>query len=119
MALPERQPSNEVTATAYHADLSTAGSAFTAAPATGKLVRAYSCIKNAITTADSTWTVEINGVAATGTGTVAYSGSAAGDVDEVVFSNPPTVNKGDTIEFVVAGESDTTCITHFTAVIRT
>ena len=119
MALPERQPSNEIAVSAYYADLSTAGSAFAAAPATGKLVRAYSVISAAITTANGTWTVEINGVAATGTATVTQSGSAAGDVDEIVFSDPPHVNKGDTIEFVNAGESDTTCITNFTAVIRT
>lgn len=119
MALPSRQPSNEVAVTGYWADLSTAGSVYLAAPATGKLVRAYSCIAAAITTADGTWSVEVNGVAVTGTGTVTQSGSAAGDVDEVIYSNPVHVNKGDTIEFVNAGESDTTCITHFTAVIRT
>lgn len=119
MALPERQPSNEIAVSVSMADCSTAGSVYVAAPATGKLVRAYSCITNAITGADCTWSMEVNGVAVTGTGTITQSGSAAGDVDEVVYSAPAGVNKGDTLEFISAGESSTTCITTFTAVIRT
>jgi hypothetical protein len=119
MALPERQPFNEVLVSGQMADLSTAGSIYLPAPVSGFLVRAYSCIHAAITTADATWTIEVNGVAVTGTGTVTQSGSAAGDVDEVVYSSPVFVNKGATIEFISAGESDTTCITNFTAVLRT
>lgn len=119
MALPERQPSNEIAVSVSMADVSSAGSVYVAAPATGKLVRAYSCITNAITGADCTWSMEVNGVAVTGTGTITQSGSAAGDVDEVVYSAPAGVNKGDTLEFISAGESSTTCITTFTAVIRT
>jgi hypothetical protein len=119
MALPERQPSNEVVVNVAMADVSTAGSVYVAAPVTGKLVRAYSCITNAITGADCTWSLELNGTAITGTGTITQSGSAAGDVDEVIFSAPVYVNKGDTIEFISAGESSTTCITNFAAVIRT
>jgi len=119
MALPERQPSNEIAVTAQMADVSTASSAYVAAPASGRLVRAYSCIANAITGADCTWTVSVNGVAQTGTVTITQSGSAAGDVDEIVFSAAISVQKGDTIAFVSAGESSTTCVTNFTAVIRT
>lgn len=119
MALPERQPSNEVVVSAALADISAPSSAYVAAPVSGMLVRAYSCLQGAITGADCTWTVEINGVAVTGTATVANASSAAGDVDEVVFSAPVFVNKGDTIEFVSAGESSTTAIANFSAVIRT
>jgi hypothetical protein len=119
MALPERQPSNEVVANVALADVSTASSAYVSAPASGRLVRAYSCINNAITGADCTWTMSLNGVALTGTATITQSGSAAGDVDELVFSAPVYVNKGDTLAFVSAGESSTTCITNFAAVIRT
>jgi len=118
MALPERQPSNEVIVNVAMADVSAPGSAYVASPVTGRLVRAYSCINNAITGADCTWTVEINNVAVTGTVTITQSGSAAGDVDEIVFSSDVRVNKGDTIEFVSAGESSTTCICNFAAVIR-
>jgi hypothetical protein len=118
MALPERQPANEVVVNASMADVSTQGSIYVAAPCTGNLVRAYSCIANAITGADCTWSMEVNGVAVTGTATITQSGSAAGDVDEVIFSAPVRVNKGDTIEFISAGESSTTCVTEFSAVIR-
>jgi hypothetical protein len=120
MALPERQPFNEVVVNAPPmADISTAGSVYQAAPVSGFLVRAYSSISAAITTADCTWTMEVNGTAVTGTGTITQSGSAAGDVDEVIFSNPVWVNKGDVLEWISGGESDTTCITNFTAVLRT
>ena len=119
MALPERQPSNEIVAAVQMADVSTAGSVYVAAPASGRLARAYSCINNAITGADCTWTVSINGVAQTGTATITQSGSAAGDVDELVFSADIAVQKGDSIAFVSGGESSTTCIANFAAVIRT
>ena len=119
MALPRPTPNNEAVVCGFYADVSTAGSAFLPAPVHGLLVRAYTSISAAITTANSTWTIEINGVAQTGTGTITQSGSAAGDVDEVIFSNPATVTPGDTIEFVFAGESDTTSIAHCAAVIRT
>jgi hypothetical protein len=120
MALPERQPHNEAIVTSPQmTDISAPGSVYAASPVSGYLVRAYSCIGGAITGADCTWTVEINGTAATGTGTVANASSAAGDVDEVVFSSPVWVNKGDTIEWVSAGESSTTATAIFSAVIRT
>ena len=120
MALPERQPSNEVVVNSpAMADIGTAGSVYAAAPCTGNLVRAYSCIQSAPTGSDCTWTMEVNGVAVTGTATIAVSGSAAGDVDEVVFSSPVRVNKGDTLEWISAGESSSTVIGQFAAVIRT
>lgn len=119
MALPERQPSNEVVANVALADVSTASTAYVAAPVSGLLVRAYSCINNAITVADCTWTISINGVAVTGTATITQSGSAAGDVDELIYAAPVMVQKGDKIAFVSAGESTTTCITNFAAVLRT
>lgn len=119
MALPERQPSNEVVVNVALADVSAASSAYAAAPCTGKLVRAYSCIAAAITGADCTWTMTVNGVAVTGTVTITQSGSAAGDVDEIVFSAPVGVNKGDLLSFVSAGESSTTVICNFAAVLRT
>lgn len=120
MALPERQPSNEVVVTAPPmADISTAGSVYAAAPCSGMLVRAYSSISAAITTANCTWTMQVNDVAVTGTGTITQSGSAAGDCDEVVFSAPVFVNKGDKLEWVSGGESDTTSIGAFSCVLRT
>lgn len=120
MALPANRPLSEASVAAYLADLSTASSAFVVSPWRGKITRVYSVIANAITGADSVWTVEVNGTAVTGLSvTVANSGSAAGDVD----SAEPTgsdhfVNEGDVIEFVSSGASSTTCPTTFVAVIE-
>lgn len=119
MALPERQPSNEVVVSVAKADVSDPGSVYASAPCTGALVRAYACTQSAITGADCTWSMEINGVAVTGTGTIAVASAAAGQVSEIVFSAPVGVNKGDTIEFISAGESSSTTITSFSAVLRT
>src|SRR5688500_15402267 len=82
MALPVPRPISETQVSAYMADLSTASSAFAVAPCRGRIVRVYSTIYAAITGADATWTLEVNGVAVTGISvTVTQSGSAAGDVD--------------------------------------
>lgn len=120
MPLPENAPLTQAALTAYMADLSTASSAFVVCPWRGKIVKCYSSIYNAITGANSVWTVEVNGTAVTGISvTVANSGSAAGDVD----SGEPTgsnhyVNPGDVIEFVSDGASSTTCPTTFTVLIE-
>ena len=119
MALPVPRPISEAYVSAYMADLSTASSAFTVAPQKGRIVRAFSTIFNAITGADSVWTMKINGVAITGVSvTVANSGSAAGDVDTGNPTALNVVNEGDTIEFVSDGASSTTCPATFVAVIE-
>jgi hypothetical protein len=121
LALPENRPLSEVAVSAYMADLSTASSAFVVAPCRGRIVRAYSTIYNAITVANAVWTMEINGTAITGVSvTVAFSGSAAGDVDTGTPTGLSTtyVNEGDVIEFVSDGGSTTTAPTMFVAVIE-
>lgn len=119
MALHENTPLNEIHVQAYLADLSTASSAFVVSPVRGKIVKAYSVIGAAITSADAVWTMEINGTAVTGVSvTVANSSSAAGDVDSGTPTGANDVNPGDVIEFVSDGASSTTCPTMFTAVIR-
>lgn len=121
MVLPVNRPANEIAVTAQLADLSTESSCYVAAPCRGRLKRVFSCIANAITSADATWTVEINGTAVSGVSVdVTQSGSAAGDVDSVEVPYGPTsfVNEGDTIEFISDGDSSTTCVTNFTAVIE-
>ena len=119
MALQENSPLNEVTVTAYMADVSTAGSTFVASPVRGYIRLAQSCTHAAITTADCTWSLEINNVAVTGsTGTIAFTAAAAGDVDSVVPTGAHYVQPGDTIEFKSAGESSGTVPTTFSATIR-
>jgi hypothetical protein len=120
MALVVARPINETTVSAYLADVSADTSAFAVATCRGRVVRAYSVIFNAITGADATYTVGINGTAITGmTGTIANSGSAAGDVDVVLpTAQNNYVNEGDHIVFNSGGESSTTCPTMFYAVIE-
>jgi len=118
MALPVNRPFTEIVVGNQLADVSAASSTWAVAPSKGRLVRAYSILHGAITGADCTWTVEVAGTAITGTGTIANASSAAGDVDEVVYSGDIRVNEGDKIKFVSAGESSTTAIASFFAVIE-
>jgi hypothetical protein len=118
MALPSNRPLSEASVSAYLADVSAASSTFVASPFRGTIKRAYSSIANAITGADCTWTMTINGTAVTGSSTtITQSGSAAGDVDVCTPTGANYVNEGDTIGFVSAGESSTTTPTMFNAVI--
>ena len=118
MALPINRPGNEIAVQCVTADISAAGSAFTVSPVKGRLVRAYSVLGGAITAADCTWTMEIDGVAVTGTVTVANASSAAGDIDSIDFSGDVRVNEGSSVEFISGGESSTTATAQYTAVIR-
>jgi transketolase C-terminal domain/subunit len=120
MAYPVNRPISEIAIVGHMADLATANStAYIVATHRGRLVRAYSIIANAITTADATITVNVNGTEV-GEIVVTQSGSAAGDVDSATFNALSTanyVNEGDLITFVSDGEADTTTITRCTAVI--
>lgn len=121
MALPVNRPINEVAVFAQMADLSTAGSTYAVATHRGRLKRAYSVIGAAITGADATWTIHVRSGSALKTVTVANASSAAGDVDSVELGYMGTsnfVNEGDLITFTSAGESSTTSLTRFCAVIE-
>jgi hypothetical protein len=120
MALPVNTPSNEVVVHfPQMADVSATTVTFAPSPVKGKVVRGYSLLGGAITGADATWTLEINGVAATGTCTIANASSAHGDVDTVTFTGATNVNQGDKLEIVPGGESSTTAVCDFYVVIRT
>lgn len=119
MALPQNRPLSEASVSAYLADVSAVSNTYIASPWRGRITRAYSCIANAITGADCTWTMTINGTAVTGSSTtITQSGSAAGDVDSCIPTGANYVNEGDTIAWVSAGESSTTTPTVFSAVIE-
>ncbi len=121
MPLPSNRPVNEAHISTQMNDLSTAGSTYIVATHRGRLKRVYSIIANAITGADATWTVHVRGGSALKNVTVTQSGSAAGDVDTSYLGYMGTenfVNEGDLITFTSGGESSTTCITRFHAVIE-
>lgn len=121
MALPANRPINEVSISTHYADISTAGSAYVVATHRGRLKRVYSVIGAAITGADCTWTVKVRAGSALKTVTVTQSGSAAGDVDTAYLGYMGTdnfVSEGDLITFTSGGESSTTSVTRFVAVIE-
>ena len=85
----------------------------------GKIIKIYTTIKNAITTADAGLSFEIGGVAVGGGGiTVTQSGSAAGDVDSATPSSANYVAEEQTIEMITDGASATACECEVTFVIR-
>ena len=99
--------------------ISTAGSSFVTAPDSGKIIKIYTTIKNAITTADAGLSFEIGGVAV-GVGgiPVTQSGQAEGDVDSATPSSANYVAEGQTIEMITDGASATACECEVTFVIR-
>lgn len=91
-------------------DISTSGSTFVVCPIAGTISKIYSTINNAITVGDAGLSFELAGVAVTGGGiTVAYDGSAAGDVDSATPTAANTVTAGQAIEIISDGGSTTAC----------
>jgi hypothetical protein len=105
----------------YIADVSTAGQIYVPVPAgfEGEVVEIRTALNGAIATADAGLTPKINGTAMTnGAITIAFSGSAAGDVD---VSNPTgarTVAAGEAIEIETDGASTNTVEVFGTIVIK-
>ena len=88
------------------ADVSTAGSAWVAAPVAGDISLIQTIIDGTIATSDATITAEINTVAVTGSSiTIEASGSGAGDVDSSTPTAANTVAAGDSIEIITDGAS--------------
>ena len=99
--------------------ISTAGSTFVPVPDGGTIIKIFTSIKNAISSANAALTFEIGGVAVTGGGiTVTQSGSAAGDVDTAEPTAANTVLEDGTIEMITDGGSSTACECVVTFVIR-
>ena len=99
--------------------ISTAGSTFVPVPDGGTIIKIFTSIKNAISSANAALTFEIGGVAVTGGGiTVTQSGSAAGDVDTAEPTALNTVSEGGSIEMITDGASATACECVVTFVIR-
>jgi len=96
-------------------DISTSGSTFVVCPIAGTISKIYSTINNAITVGDAALTFELAGVAVTGGAiTVAYDGSAAGDVDSATPTAANTVTAGQAIEMISDGGSTDACECHIT-----
>jgi hypothetical protein len=90
-------------------DLSTAESHYLVCPLAGNITKIWSVIDKAIATADTTLTAKIATVAVTsGVITIAFTGSAAGDVDSATPSGANTVTAGQALEIACGGETNTT-----------
>ena len=101
--------------TAQIADISTASSTFIVMPAC-TVTNIWTVIDNAITVADAAITFENNaGTALTGGAiTIAYTGSAAGDVDTCAPSANNVFTEGQKLEIITDGGSTTACLTRVT-----
>lgn len=101
------------------ADISTASSAWIVAPFNGTITQFYSVIDGAIALANATITPFINGIPITGgTITIAFAGSAAGDVDSATPIGNNIITAGQAIEFQTNGASTNTVKAQFTAIIE-
>lgn len=110
---------NQYSLTVDMTDISSAVSVWVVAPYAGIIKKIYSVINGAIATANAAITVEIAGTAVTGGGiTIAYSGSAAGDVDSCTPTEERTVTAGQAIEILTDGGSTNTIRATFTVVIE-
>jgi len=110
---------NDYFLTSKITNISTAGSTFVPVPDGGRIIKIFTSIKNAITTANAALSFEIGGTAITSGGiTVTQSGSAAGDVDTAEPTAANSVNEGQAIEMITDGGSSTTCECVVTFVIR-
>jgi len=110
---------NDYFLTSTIADISTASSTFVPVPDGGKVIKIFTALQGAIGTANGGITFEIGGTAITGGGiTVAYSGSAAGDVDTAEPTAANEVSEDGTIEMITDGASSNTIKLVVTFVIR-
>ena len=101
-------------------DCSAAGSvAWAPCPVAGTVVLIQTIIDSALITADAVLTPQINTVAVTGGGiTIAYSGSAVGDVDSSTPTAANTVAVGDSLEVSTNNASANVCIVQIIWKIR-
>lgn len=108
---------NDYFLTAEIPDVSTAGQVYIAVPDNGKVIKVFSALNGAISTADATLTVKTpEGTA--GTITIAQSGSAAGDVDTLEPTTNNYVNEGEVIEVETDGASSTAAKATVTVIVR-
>jgi len=103
---PNTPPDRRKFITAHIADVSTAGQIYVTPGFRGKIVKAYTALNGAIGTADAGLTLKIGGTAVTGgTITIAYTSSAAGDVDSCTPTAANSFTSAQAIEIETDGAS--------------
>jgi hypothetical protein len=93
--------------TTHIVDVSTAEKVYLVVPFTGTLTEVYTTLQGAITSANSTLTVRNNTGTSAGTITVAFSGSAAGDIDSLTPASNNTFTAGQKLSIETDGASST------------
>ena len=110
---------NDYFLTVKMSDVSTASSVYVAVPDGGRVIKITSVLGGTIATADAVITAKVGSTAMTdGTITIAYSGSATGDIDTCEPTVANTVSEGDYITLTTNGASTNTHTADFTIVIR-
>lgn len=110
---------NDYFLTARLTDVSAASTVNIAVPDDGRIIKVISVLGGAITVADSAVVTKINGTTVTGGGfTVAYTSSAAGDIDTAEPTALNNVKEGDYISITSDGGSTTTQPIDVTVIIR-
>jgi hypothetical protein len=90
-------------------DISTGSSGWVIMPIAGTISAIYTVIDGTIATADAVLSFEISGTAVTDGGiTIAYSGSAAGDIDSSAPTAANAVTLGSALEVITNGASTNT-----------
>ena len=101
------------------ADITAVADYYIVFPFAATITKAYSVIDGAIGTADKVLTMSIGGVDITdGAITIAYSGSAAGDVDSCTPTALNTVTAGQAIKIAAAGATTNAVRVHVTIQIQ-
>lgn len=110
---------NEFWLNGYMTDVSTANSrVYFYVPVQSEIFELSAIINNAITTADATLSVYINGVLFPESLLVEYTGSASSDLFLKSFTTPNTIAAGSVVEVRSNGSSDTTAPTHISIGLR-
>ena len=92
----------------HHDDLSTAESHWVVSPVAGTISKIYTVLEEAIATADVVLSFEIGGTVITNSGiTIAFTGSAGGDIDSSTPTALNTVTAGQAIEIISDGGTST------------
>lgn len=106
------------TISATIADVSSASTVYVPVPYVGNVLKVVSVLSGAITVANATVTVKDSDGNSMGTITVAYSGSAAGDVDTLTPASNQDVTADDYITIETDGGSTDAASLYFTIVME-
>ncbi len=106
--------SNKFKMTVVLADISTASSIKIVIPVACTLDKAWGCLQGTIATADSVVTLTNHAGASMGTMTVAFSGSAAGDVDSLTPASNNSFTAGQVLTITTDGASSNAIAEVFT-----